>query len=456
MTSLSNRSLQGRHRFSRAIIFVSIWCIIPGFFAFGASAQETMVQLNLATYQNDFLVGEPVVIQTTLTNRGVEGVRYQELSLETGYLKFFINLEGRPSEEYELAYVKDPTRLPSTLAAKTSAATDLLVHYNYKTESLAFPVPGHYTIRAVFRGVISNAPRPLSAEVAINVISPAGEEAEGAALFSRPDTAGVIANISRDPVVFRQMEDYIARHPQARFASYGNYFLGLHHMRGYADKPRDVEKAERAFKQADRERFQIRHSVLVHLGNLSWEQDKTAEAASYVNRVISQYPKTPAAGKASQIKAAIERGPARSPKVNKPSVRKPVSSVLQEEVSTVLTKYFQAYKTRDLPACRALLDESFRYNEALGKEALVAQLSEDFAKIERLNGKFEVRLNIQKVEMLEEKPLAELLVTFLLNDKEISQPKRVSVGLVQKGNRWLLQSWRARSLNDGGQETSVQ
>lgn len=435
----------------RSGVFLSICCGLTMVFSpSNIAAQERLAQLSLVTYQSNFLIGEPVVIQVTLTNAGPENLLYQELSLETRILKFLISSDGKTFEEYELEYIKDPTRGPGPLLPNSGVQVDQVIHFNYKTAKLAFPATGSYTVRALYRGLVSNTPRPLTADITISVITPPGEDAEGATLFSQADTAGFVANISRDPIVLQRIERYSASHPQSRFAAYGNYLLGLHQMRSYHDKPRAPEEAERLMKTADREGFQMRHNVLVHLSDLCWEQGKAAEASSYLDRIIRQHPKTPVAKNALEMKRNIESGRLQPPKVLKRSSRTPALPALQSDISKVLTEYFEAFQKRDLAGCLALLDGGFRYNGSLGKDAMTAQLTEEFSKIAALQGIFEAHPEIRKVELVEGQPVAELVITFHLNEQNFSKPQRVNIGLVQRGSRWLLQSWTRVEQKNGG------
>ena len=430
-------AVQAEHGRSRSSLIV-LWMAIA-LLGLNSRAKAGQVQLKILTLQESFLIGEPVVIVATLTNTGTNPLEFRVPDLEARTLRIFIQRAQLPLEEYRRPVVKDP-KPPHVLEAGAERQEEQVIHYNYSTKKLAFPEAGRYLLRAEYSGLIGVASQPPAAQISIDVLAPPPEDQEGSQLFAQPATADIVVNNARDPKVIEKLEDFAARHSNSRFNLYASYHAGLYHLRAYQDKPPDFEKAERLLKSVDQEKFPLRPNVWLALSALRWEQGDVSEAMAWLDKITNRYSRSGVAESALRARAAYRSGPPRPKKIPSP-VRTAMPTESKVAIEALLTRYFGEYQRENLEGVLGLQDESFRYNDSLDKQRMRRELAEEFARIKSLNGKFEVRFELQKTELVDGAPKADVLLTFLLDGREISPSKRVRIGFVQRGNDWLIRSW---------------
>lgn len=292
------------NRFTWATSFAVGFALLSGAGIGPGRAQQSELELSLALSQPQFVVGEPVMLRLTMTNRGKTPVQFREMSLVRQTMRFFVRAGDGEWRRYQWPQATDP-RLPITVPPGGSSHADQLLHFDYERKALLFPEPGRYAIRAEYVGWASGMPLPPPKEIELTVVAPDPSEAEAAAFFSQRDAADFIAGMTRDAGIVRRFESFLAAHPQSRFAPYARHYLSLHEAMSYSDKPADMARAIALARAADVEGFQLRDRVLVNLGRWLIRAGEPADGAQYLDRVLKLAPQSQAAETARQLKATV-------------------------------------------------------------------------------------------------------------------------------------------------------
>jgi hypothetical protein len=289
----------GGQAFARLLVTIVTVLSIPS----ATRAQEADVQLRLEVTQSGFRVGEPVRVCVALVNRGGESVQFRPMSLLTQTMRFSIRSgDGGPFEPYLLGIAVDPGS-PLDLAPGGTYRTAQLIHFNYRTDGPAFPVPGRYTIRGEYPNYLSVKRRPAPADVAIEITAPDAPEQAGAAVFSRRSTADFLSGTSDDAGVRNQLGNLASQTPRSVFSLYSRFYLALHTARRYPDKPVDYPGAVRLMSEADTPGFQLLPEVLLHLARWSRQIAGASGASRYMERLNREFPRSCAAFEASLLQA---------------------------------------------------------------------------------------------------------------------------------------------------------
>jgi hypothetical protein len=215
------------------LVVVRNWTGQP---ALGQTSGQVQMQIELA--QTVFQVGEPVVAHLKIVNGDDEPILLGELDPLFGDVRYLIQREGGASSTYGLPMVVDPRTAPTPLAAgATRYGEPQPLHFNYLTDSLAFPSPGVYIVRAEYMTPDPQGVTIPPAEVSIEVVA---ANQPGADLFTQKATADFILGFSRDETVIQQLEALVAQQPDSLFSLYARYYLAVHAARPGLEQTPDL------------------------------------------------------------------------------------------------------------------------------------------------------------------------------------------------------------------------
>lgn len=262
------------------------------------SAPGPEVRLLLDPVRRTVVVGEPVIINLSVTNSGSSDIRCQPLIRRFGYTKFFVGIVADDTE-CGLPFVKDPVSSPARVAPGDVRTEQEVLHFNFKNRQLAFSRPGQYTLHAKYRGMVG-AETTLSAETVIIVRAPQPDEAEGSALFGDEDVGALVAGTTRAPQVISRLQAFVQKAPASRFALYSALLLAEHELRIYGDKPANPVEAARLLRISDVPGFPLRPVVRLRKAEAALFQGRPADALAEVQEVLQGQP-------GSDLKAQAEK-----------------------------------------------------------------------------------------------------------------------------------------------------
>jgi len=420
------------------IVFLLCSFTISGSAAF---SQENDVQLSLNVAKNTFQVGEPVIISVTLANPGEESVHFNKMSFKIGTIRYLIRSGQGSFRRFQSDFVSEPSGSLIELPSGERRFHEDLIHFDIATQALAFPVPGNYSIRAEYVGYLSRLPMPLPAEVSFNVIANTEEDRTWESVFRKKEVADFISGFSGDSATITQIENLIRTYPNSIFSLYGRYYLAIYWARSHQDKLPDFEKAILLMAKTDQPGFQLQAMALAHLGKWNWRAGKTADALSYLDRAINDFPDTYAAYLASDLKITVQTQTPPTP-FAPPEVETPIQGQLLVQILALINQYLDFYEHKDKQGISNLLSNDFIYNEVLDKTAYMAELDEDFAKLDALTGNLEIERDIKKTVTVDGGPRIEVELLFNLEGNPLSPPKLVRIELIDAQGTWQIESWK--------------
>jgi hypothetical protein len=279
-------------RFQRQTLAVALAvAVVP--MSRASQSRVDRIDLRLSLAQRPFLVGEPVRVCSTLTNATDATIQFRPISLVMQTMRFWIRSGDNPFERYDIGVVIDPTA-PLALVAGSSYKGSELVHYDYGRNMLAFPVPGHYTIRAEFVGYFSSPLRPLTATADLDVVAPGAAELAAAALFARKETADFVSGFSMSPVVEAQL-NRVSNEPSSVFGLYAKFFLAQYASSSYSGKSPNYLLATRLLNEAAKPEFQLTSDALLRIVMWSKRVRDAAAATAAFERLRREFPESCAA-----------------------------------------------------------------------------------------------------------------------------------------------------------------
>jgi hypothetical protein len=411
-----------------ALGMVSFACLL-GHVSFG-QPYVPGAGLKLRAMQSAYVVGEPIVLTLTITNGGSTAFSCQPLGVEFGYVKFFVG----EKREYGFDRVKDPTRPPVAIPPGGERAEDVVLHFDFAAQTLTFPTPGKYMLRAEYRSWSPATSPSLKAEIALEVVAPEAGDAAGSVLFAMPAVGEFVADSAREEAIVTRLKNYIQANPESVFGRYAAFYAGQHELRSYADRPANPAEAERLLSLCDRPGFQLRPPALLRLAQASRAQGQTQKATEYIDRVLAEPGSLRGAAEALKQRLVAE-----PPVAAKPDDQ-PVSEAIQAALATRISEFFTAYIKGDLAASLAVLDPNFEMRGVVGKEKMAAQLREEFGKANRLGAvKSSTRLSSAKAADGGVEVAA--TITFFSQAGNPSGSQEVRLHLMNRNGNWFISKW---------------
>ncbi|OGX26945.1 MAG: hypothetical protein A2787_05065 [Omnitrophica WOR_2 bacterium RIFCSPHIGHO2_01_FULL_48_9] len=411
--------------------------IIVWVLASSGLAQQEEAEFTLALRQKEFRVAEPVVVELRVTNKGKKDMQFHRPSLAAQTFRFWIQNKEGLNEQYRSDYIVENIPL-LTLAPGETFQTEESIFFNYEKNALAFPQAGEYTLQVEYLGYISGA-SPPPAEILIKIISNTSSDKEWEEFFKKKETLDFLNQFSMDPALWGRLENLIKKYPKSTFASYGRFYLAHQEAAEYQDKSSNFEKAVELMKTADVKDFQLQSEVLFYLAQWNWQLGRAKEAFDYLDRLVQEFSDTPLAQNAAVLKEnwSTQKPPQPPKKVV------PVDGKIKKEIEKTLKKYFDAFSKADREGCLAQLDENFRYNEVLNKEAMAEELKEDFEKLAVQEGQWRVSWESEGWQMLEGVPAVNVNISYFVNNQLLST-SRAHIEFIQSDKSWFLKSFNSQ------------
>jgi hypothetical protein len=399
--------------------------------------------MRLSLRQDRFMVGEPVVLEFQLLNRGQNPITVNTFGLDTTTLKVWVGKAGGPLIRYQPWSVKDTTGTPLQLSPGESLRKTEILHFEYRTKELLFSRPGSYVVRGGF-GAEPNLASALQAEATLEVVVPPPSESDGSRLFSQFEFDAVSGALIPGQNELTRLRDYALGHPGSTFGLYARYFASLPRITSHPARSAEVEEAANFLQPADSDKFQLQPEVLLALARASHLLDRGEAALEYLRKVVTRFPNSAAREKAVQMEKEVRAAISRRRSQGLPSLRPipPLAPGAREALTIVFDEFFQAYRDRNLERCLDFLDAGFQYQGAVDREGMRRELMEDFGKRQLSPGSARVSWELLALAAGETGPEAEVLLG-IDGVPGAGEPRtRVQVGFAPQGERWLLRTWR--------------
>lgn len=272
------------------------------------------IALNASSDKNDYLIGEPIMVDIVLRNRGLWRIRVPQLEMGNEVVKFTIR---DPNNEVLSFTGWTHEVLPTVvLPARKSHAKSFNVadYHNVAT-------PGTYSIQAVYESDGSGWPDTEeirscwqgvleSDTITVRVTAPVGVDAEALGLLRSGRSSRGREQLqylcSRD---LRTAQEMVTRYPSSAYAKYGQYYIARHmggdffaSRRGWTKqdvdryisevKTGDPLKAVGAFKKVvdNYAKFSLTDEALLSMGVLYQKLGHVDKAKVVLDRLSQECP----------------------------------------------------------------------------------------------------------------------------------------------------------------------
>lgn len=341
-------------------------------------SQPDEVQLQLNLRQKEFVVGEPVAVQVKLVNQGQNTIQVRKPRLNETVL-YWIRPSKGEFQRYELNFVVETSGLPLDLSPGQASSGEEIIYYNYETQAPAFPSAGEYILKAEYAGYISTGRPPAPAEITVHIKANAGKDRAMEKMFSDMAVADFINGTSIDPATVARLEQTLRQNPKSLFSDYIRLFLAGYYGHNRLGEPDGIEKGI---------------SLLKDIAVKNWQLQP--EAASELKRL-------------EEIRPPVKEKPIA------------VQESLRKLMQKTLEEYFKAFETKDSARCLQQLAEDFRYNSVIDQQGMLAQLTEDFQKLDEHTGVFHVRRQVNAWQMVKERPMAHVTISYEADQTSLAQ-----------------------------------
>ncbi|UCG17603.1 MAG: nuclear transport factor 2 family protein [Phycisphaerales bacterium] len=353
-------------------------------------ADQSQIGLRIsAAKDGTYLLGEPVVVNVTLTNigPGVASVS-PDLSLLTSSAYYQISLNGQEFSDVDIGVHDEP----STRITKLHPGEEILHHetllYDASVDGLLFPKAGEYHIRVKWyhpeqgHAVTSN-------DLAIVVRHPWDHEFEGMRVMANSSVAQVLLGLSSDSAGLQELEKVATTEtPYAPYAALclaqrelRRNELGMGVRQARAHRRKRLEKAMVLLDKADKQEFQLLDEVVFLKAQAYWDLGRHKEARAQFERVANDFPTARAGRKARELLRSMAEGRATTQEADSVPVAEPVDLQTRADVQSVIEQFLSAYAATDRNACGSFLSEDFVYNQVLKKRETLEEFQEDWDKL---------------------------------------------------------------------------
>jgi hypothetical protein len=250
-------------------------------FSQSSSGDQSAIRLAISSAKRQWLVGEPVVLQVTLTNtsQSAEEVLPQ-LQKEVGLIHYFISNDNREYRRVTPYLYRDPSKGPVSLAPNESLYHEETLIYNPIQKDLLFPSAGRYYVRAEWHQT-----RPVQSNVLeIEIVPPSTAlDQKVLEIIRSPQVMVQMAGFANNEDVWNKLA-WIAQQ-DSRYSPYAAFFLA-----SSREKPAE---ALQLLAKADVQDFPLRSQVVYKKARTYLAMGENEKAREQLNRLRSEFRRHP-------------------------------------------------------------------------------------------------------------------------------------------------------------------
>ncbi len=192
----------------------------------GAEAQDIPLEIKITSEKTTFLLGEPIIVRVTLTNRGRSPLKIIPL-LDPAYhfVRFTILTPAGDTTQFSPVFYKEKVVEAVSLAAGQSRSEDAPLYYG--SQGYTFGTSGTYFITGTYAGISSKP-------IAIVVDSAETADERAAADMMLRDKVGLFILVGGAESLKTELSDLKKlqeTYPRTILAAYASYALGIYYSR---------------------------------------------------------------------------------------------------------------------------------------------------------------------------------------------------------------------------------